>query len=254
MRPITLLALTTLIAFGSGCATSHKTNTARTASEQILISSAVDRAVNEVQFGDLENRSVYLDGQYMDAVDKGYVISALRHRVLQNGGVLAAQPDEADVVLEVRSGGVGTDSQETFFGVPAIAAPGMPLAIPELKIVTRSTQFGTAKIGLVAYDPRTGRAVGEGGETLARTDDDNWYVLGIGPFRRGALNEEVSSAPGVETLSESIAKSLGAPRQASKPTPKVSLIDRYHYENQGLAQEDAIKEYAGAMQPVQYRR
>jgi len=251
MRCFCLFTLAGLVLCSVGCATSHKTNTARTASEQILISSAVDRAVQEVQFGDLQHRVVFIDDQYLDTVDKGYVTSALRHKVLQNDGILAKTPDTADVVLEVRSGGVGTDSQETFFGVPAISAPGMPIAIPELKLVTRSTQYGTAKIGLVAYDPRTGRAVGDGGETLARTDDDNWYVFGVGPFRRGALNEEVQDAPGVETLGESIAKSLGAPRQASKPAPKVSLLDQYRYD-EGLAERsDSEKEI---VQPANYRR
>ena len=101
-------------AFATGCATTSTSNTARTGNEQLLISEAIDRAMSNVHFSDFTGYSVFIDDKYLDSVDKGYLVGTLRHKVLQNGGSLAASADSADLVLEARSGGVGTDTQESW--------------------------------------------------------------------------------------------------------------------------------------------
>ena len=61
----------------------------------------------------------------------------------------AAKAEDADVIVEVRSGAVGTDQSETYVGIPEIAVPGpLPVAIPQVKFWSKSTQTGTAKIGI----------------------------------------------------------------------------------------------------------
>ena len=239
--PLLLIVVCGLV--GSGCATARKSDTARTASEQILLSGAVDKAVQQVEFGDLNELAVFIDPQYLDSVDKGYVVSCLRHRVLQNGGLLAAGPDTADVVMEIRSGGVGTDSKESYLGTPSLGVPGMPISLPEIKLVSRSTQYGTAKLGLVVYDPKTRRGLGAGGETVARTNDDNWYVMGVGPFNRGDVANEILPPAAEEGEEEAESESWGAviarrlrpPRLSQSRRPaRVSLVDE---DEQRLARQ-----------------
>ncbi len=40
-------------------------------------------------------------------------------------------------------------------------------------------------MGLIRYDPKTGPALGNGGEATALTHNNDTYVMGIGPFRSG---------------------------------------------------------------------
>lgn len=177
----------------AGCTSTKSSNTARTAVEQLLISTSVDETLDGVDFSPFADTDVYVDEKYMDSVDKNYVIASVRHRLMQQGARLAAKPEEAQVIVELRSGAIGTDSSESYLGMPEISLPGM-LTLPEVRFITRSRQTGTAKIGLVAYNAKTGEILGSGGTSLARSDDNNWYVLGIGPYQNGTLKQAIGKA------------------------------------------------------------
>ena len=206
----------------TGCASTKTSNTARTGNEQILISSAIDRAMSNVRFNEFANYSVFIDEKYLDGtVDKGYLMGTLRHKVLQGGGRIAADAAAADIVLEPRSGGVGTDSEESFIGIPALGMPGLPIELPEIKIAQRTSQIGTAKIGLVCYDAKTGAALGRGGDATALTHAKDTYVLGIGPFRSGSVVDTREAAIGFDGVGGSLIGSV-------KPTRRyaVSMVQR----------------------------
>jgi len=187
LRLSALLALAALIA---GCTTAKTSNTPRTATEQLLISNAVDQALDKVDFRPFAGRTVFLDEKYVDCIDKNYVIASIRHRLLANGAAVVASADAAEIVMEPRAGAVGTTTSESFLGVPEIALPGM-LTLPEVRVLTRTQQEGTAKIGLVAYDTTSKQVLGPGGISLANADDSNWYVAGVGPWQTGSLKREM---------------------------------------------------------------
>lgn len=184
-----------------GCTSTNSSNTARTATEQMLISNAVDQSLSKVDFQAFGGRKVFVEEKYLDCADKNYVASSVRHRVLMQGGQIAAKPEEADVIVEVRSGAVGTNSSNSFLGIPQIQIPGM-FATPEIKLINRVNQTGMAKIGLVAFDAKTHQVLGDGGMSLAKSADNNWYVFGIGPWQNGSVKKEIER---------------GQPRYASQP-------------------------------------
>ena len=175
----------------SGCTTTRQSNTARTAREQLLISNAVDQALSKVDFAAFEGQRVLVEEKYMDCTDKAYVIGSVRHRLMLNGASIAAKPEEADVVMELRSGGVGTDDADSYLGIPQIVLPGM-LTIPEVKLVARTRQSALAKIGMVAYDAKSNQLLGAGGVSSSLSDDTNLYVFGIGPFQSGTARRELN--------------------------------------------------------------
>jgi hypothetical protein len=79
--------------------------------------------------------------------------------------------------------------------MPAVAMPGpLPIQLPEVRLYERTSQYGTAKIALVAYQTSTGRMLFDSGRHLARGDDSRWSVMGIGPFQTGTVRREVSEA------------------------------------------------------------
>lgn len=186
-----LLLCLTLIAFG--CTSTTTSNTSRTAKEQMLLSNAVDQSLDKVDFTPLFGQKVFVEEKYLDCVDKGYVVGSIRHRVMRAGGTLAATADDADVTMEVRSGGIGTDTTNAFLGIPAITLPGM-LTLPEIRLTDRKTQYGYSKLGLVLFDAKTKTVLGDGGMSLAQSDDNNWYVLGIGPWQDGSLKSDVATS------------------------------------------------------------
>ena len=96
--------------------------------------------------------------------------------------------------MEVRSGGVGTNTSDMFVGSPALAVPGpFPISLPEVRLLSKQAQMGIAKIGIVAYDAKTREMLGDGGMTMAQSDDSNWYVFGVGPYQKGTVRHEIAS-------------------------------------------------------------
>ncbi|QDT10362.1 DUF6655 family protein [Planctomycetes bacterium K23_9] len=208
----------------TGCATTKTSNTARTGNEQILISSAIDRAMSNVRFNDFANYTVFVDDKFLaSAVDKGYLVGEIRHKVLQGGGRLATKVEDADIVLEPRSGGVGTDSEEAYIGIPAIGFPGLPIELPEIKFAQRSTQMGTAKIGLVAYDAKTGASLGRGGTATALTHANDTYVLGVGPFRSGSVVDTREKAVGFDGVGGSL---IGSGERYARRSPVLMIENK----------------------------
>lgn len=187
------LLWTLLFMLISGCATTTTSNTARTAKEQMLLSSAVDHSLDKVDFTPLYGQKIFIEEKFLDCVDKGYVLGSVRHRVLRAGGTFAASADDADVVMEIRSGGVGTDNSELFIGIPELPLPA-GMSTPEMRLAERKTQYGYAKLGLVLYDAKTKAVLGDGGVAMAQSDDKNWLILGMGPVQDGSLKSEVALA------------------------------------------------------------
>ncbi len=174
-----------------GCAQMKTSTTARTGAEQLLISNSVDQALNKVDWTPFHGKSVFVEEKYIDCVDKAYIIGSIRHRVAAAGGKLAAAADKSDIVVEARSGGVGTDISDAFVGIPAVTVPGF-LTLPDIRFVTHQLETGTAKIGLIAYDAKTRKVLGDGGTSLAKSDNSNWYVFGTGPYQTGTIPKEVT--------------------------------------------------------------
>jgi len=188
---ISLLAATWL----SGCSSIRTSDTSRTRMEQLLLSDAVDKTLDRMPMPPVEGKKVFVDTQFLDCVDKGYVVGSLRQRLLSGGAALVDKKEDSELTFEVCSGGVGTDNSGTFLGMPGLALPGpMPINLPEIRLYDKSQQAGTAKISLVAYDSGTGKLVYDSGNALALSRDQRWSLMGIGPFLDGDVRNQVRSA------------------------------------------------------------
>jgi hypothetical protein len=192
MRDLLLCLLVCTFAC-TGCTSTNTSNTARTATEQLLISNAIDDSLSNVDFGAFAGHSVFLEEKYMESVDKNYTIGSIRHRLMMQGVTIVDKKEESDICLEVRSGGVGTDSSKMFLGIPEVAIPGM-VTLPELRVVTKESQNAAAKLGIVAYHTKSGQILGDGGVSLSQSDRNNWYVLGVGPYENGTLKKEIADS------------------------------------------------------------
>jgi len=179
------------MSFSVGCSSMKRSDTARTGREQLLISNAVDQSLNKCDFTAFRGAKVFVDDKFMESIDKGYVISSVRHRLMLNGAALAAKPEDADVVMELRSGGIGTDNADSYVGIPEIVLPGM-LTLPEVRFWQKSKQTALAKIGILAYDAKEHDMLGAGGVTTALSNDTNMFFMGLGPIQYGTARTELN--------------------------------------------------------------
>ena len=194
-----------------GCATIKESDTARTGIEQLLISSAVDRALDKVDFKPVRGAKVFVEPKHLDCVDKEYVLVALHHRLLAQNCTLTEKPEDADVQLEISSGGVGTDRQDLFIGIPEIPlAPPSTIAIPKLSLFNRSKAIGTAKLLVVAFDSKSRQPVINTGYVLARADFKNTTVLAAGGVQSGSVETELVSATGEHSSTLELPRSVAA--------------------------------------------
>ncbi|MES1213775.1 MAG: DUF6655 family protein [Singulisphaera sp.] len=188
-----------VVALGTltGCVTTKQTDTARTGIEQMLLSTATDQALDKVDLSPIAHAKVFVDTQYLDCVDKNYVIVSLHQRLLKQDCKLVEKKDDADVVVEVGAGSLGTDRTEWFVGIPEIPlAMPSPISIPKLSVFTRTRAIGTAKLCVVALDVKTHQAVINSGFALARSDQKDWNVLGMGSVQTGSVPKEIELATG----------------------------------------------------------
>jgi hypothetical protein len=177
-----------------GCGTTRFTDTARTATEQLLLSDAIDQAVQEVDFTPLAGQKVFFDDQYLQGVvDQKYLVSTLRQHLLASGCVLQENKESADFVVEARAGAIGTDRHDLLFGVPATNVPQifpfqtMPAAIPEVPIAKRIDQRGIAKLAVFAYHRETHVPVWQSGLATRVSSSNDVWLFGAGPFRHGTI-------------------------------------------------------------------
>lgn len=191
MQMRTNLMLLLLLA---GCGTTRWSDTARTATEQLLISTAIDRAINQIDFKPLAGKDVYFDAQYLRGVtDEQYIISSIRQHLLASGCTLKSKREEATYVVEARAGAIGTNRHDVMIGIPALNVPaplalaGVPPTIPEIPLAKTTDQKGVAKLGLFCYNQKTGRAVWQSGVFPIVTNAKDTWILGTGPFSRGSI-------------------------------------------------------------------
>lgn len=140
--------------FNMGCTASVHTQPPRTAIEQLLLSTAVDNALKGVKLPEVAGERVFVDDSYLEAYDRGYVIASIRALLSENGALLQNNRDDADMIVEARSGGLGTDVSESLVGIPSIPIiiPGAGTSeFPELVLYASHKQATVSKIGLLGY-------------------------------------------------------------------------------------------------------
>jgi hypothetical protein len=193
-RALAGLAATALLASGSGCGSTKVSGTARTGTEQLLLTNAWDKALNRVDFRALTGVPIFLDTANVSAVDQGWVISSLREAMLTQGVLIREKREQAQFIVEARVGAYGTDEDNFLVGIPQTTLPptvtGVPTgSFPEIPLVKRSRQQAVAKLALFAYDRASGQLVWQSGTLLDKADTKDIYVGGFGPIQSGTIRD-----------------------------------------------------------------
>lgn len=162
-----------------GCTTSRETNPARSATEQLLISTAADHAAARLSLQIPPQTKVYVDASNFEGTDSKYAIGAIRERIIKQGAQLVDSKGSADMVVEIRSGALSVDQSQTLVGLPHFQVP-IPLAgglgIPEIALFKKAERRGVAKFAATAYDTHDGK-VETTGTQFGFSHDTDWVLL-----------------------------------------------------------------------------
>ncbi|MBX6323865.1 MAG: hypothetical protein IRY94_18775 [Rhodospirillaceae bacterium] len=174
-------AAAVLLAFALGsCTVTRESSPPRTATEQLLLSAAADRAADGLALAIPAGDRVFVDASDFEAYDGKYAIGAVKDRLLRRGARLVSSRGEADVVVAVRSGALSIDQERTLVGLPGFGVP-VPLAgtlnIPEVALFKKEVEEGVAKLAATGYDARSGSLVDSVGPVFGFSHRIRWVVL-----------------------------------------------------------------------------
>jgi len=158
----------------AGCATRAVSTTPRTAIEQMLLSTAVDTALEKFELPQVEGRKVYVDLTNLTGDDAEYMKVAVRARFAELGATLTATPDQAEFIAEIASGCLGTEYKSFIIGIPSFPVPGSPTPMPELSLFRKVEQTGIMKFLIFVHTE--GRFVALD-QYYARADRDETFLL-----------------------------------------------------------------------------
>lgn len=191
--------ITLILLVIAGCATIRTTDPPRTATEEFLLSEAANRAIDQLAAGSLRDRRVYVEMRYLTAAtqpsdDFSFLVGDLRAKLLLNGVRLVNEPDKAQIILEVRSGGLGIDRRDSLLGIPSFVinsggsgVSSVPFATPEVALVKTQRQRAFASVAFAAYWNDTGELISQSGPFIGRTLREDYWFLGTGPRTVGNI-------------------------------------------------------------------
>jgi hypothetical protein len=177
----------------TGCVQTNMTNPARSATEQLLLSTATDRAMQNTNLAEFAGKKVYLDTTYFDSYDSKNAIATIRDALNSAGALLATSATNCDFVIEARSGALSIDFTSTLVGLPNSGLPiplAGTLAIPEIALYKIQVQRSTAKIALLAYRRTTGEHCFSSGPMVGKSYNNYYKLLGFITWTRNDIPEK----------------------------------------------------------------
>lgn len=165
MKRLSLLLLMMLPVLAA-CGEIRKTTTKRAAEEMVYVSAAAERSVARMDLRKFKGKKVFVDDTYLKTYDRGFVVSCIHEQVVAAGMKRVKKRQSADIVMEVRSAGLGTYKKKLTIGIPDVLernpVEDPPETFDELPILFELGYSLTQGWGLIqafAYDRRTGEYV-----------------------------------------------------------------------------------------------
>ena len=218
MKPsstVRLCSLLTVLCFLSACGvTRDASKSPRAATEQLLLSQAVERSLEDVSIPLLKDASVVMEVAGLTP-DQFYVRDAVAgHLAKSVGARIVDRRDNAKYVVRVMVQALGTELDQSFFGMPQLQGGLIPIALPELPLYKFVREVGYVRYGMNIYDAATGK-LALATPWYTKTAAWRQYTIFIFlTFRTSTLTDppEISKPPAVPILPPPPAEPDGAPK------------------------------------------
>jgi hypothetical protein len=192
-----------------GCAlTQEVSKTPRNATEQLLLSQALDLALVgiDVPIPEGEPVRVEVSGLQTDRMplhmdeqsersgvvenpswDLTFVRDMLAGRLGKLGYRVQQSQDDARYLVRVLVQAMGTNQGKTFYGVPSIQSVVIPFALPQITLYQKLEQLAHVRLHLDIFEAGTGRFIQSTSWTSGNTFYNQYTVLFFFSFRRTNL-------------------------------------------------------------------
>jgi hypothetical protein len=182
-----------MLALGA-CTSTRETSPERSATEQLLISTAVDRAVERMDLEIPQGTKVFLEAGQLEGSDGKYATGAMKDRLLRDGANLVGSRGNADAVVELRAGALSVDDKQALVGIGSFDVP-VPLAgeaakIPEIALYKEKQRVGVAKIAAIGYSTADGKLIDSTGPQFGYSHEDEQVLLFFFTWRSSDLPKE----------------------------------------------------------------
>jgi hypothetical protein len=212
-----LCAIVAPLALLSACGVSRDSaKSPRAATEQLLLSQAVERSFEDVSVPLLKDASVVMEVAGLTP-DQYYVRDAVAGHLARTQGVRVVDVrSQAKYVVHIMVQALGTELDQSFFGMPQVQGGLIPIALPELPLYKFVREIGYVRYALNIYEAATGKLALS---TPWYTKTAAWrqYTLFIFlTFRTSTLTDppEISRPPAVPILTPPPAE----PEDKTQPT------------------------------------
>lgn len=174
----------------------------RAATEQLLLSQAVERSFELVSVPLLKEAAVVMEVAGLTP-DQFYVRDAVAgHLAMTHNVRLVERRDQAKYVVRVLVQALGTELDQSFFGMPQVQGGMIPIALPELPIYKFVREIGYVRYALHIYDAGTGQLALVTPWYTKTAAWRQYTILFFLTFRTSTLTDppELSKAPAVPIL------------------------------------------------------
>jgi hypothetical protein len=156
--------LCALLHVASGCAFSARVQTPRTSWEQILATTAIDRALAQVEWPEVDGKSVFVEvGPPGDVLDDLYLQRSIEVSLADRGAQIARNAEGAEYLLSCLVGAIGLDISGRFLGIMGSQGGFIPIKVPELALYKTTLRKGYAKAEIYLVDLETNTVVHHSG-------------------------------------------------------------------------------------------
>ena len=183
-RALAFLLFTLSVIFLTGCSTFRYTYPPRTATEQYLLSYAGIQSINKLEMPDTSGKKIFIEDAYFESVDQKFMIGQIREHLLTDGALLVSDKEQSELLVEIRSAGVGINTRELLLGIPSIPIPfpfyeSGVMALPEVVIFKRTKNEAFASLAATAYERGNGNIVCCSGPEVGNTLKIDYNIVGI---------------------------------------------------------------------------
>ena len=182
------LSLILLVCICTGCVNKIRmTEPARSLAEELLVSTSIDRSLSLLDpeaIGRLKGFKVFISSTYIKTLDQEYLIGSLRDLLLSNGALVVDALEDAEMIVEIRSGANSLDNSTATLGISedqSLPNPvtGAPVALPEIAFYKKENNYAATKIAIIAYQAKSREHVFSSGTLLGGAYDKHFQLLGI---------------------------------------------------------------------------
>ncbi len=141
-----------------GCGVSRDSSKSpRAATEQLLLAQAVERSFEDVTVPILKDAPVVMEVAGLTP-DQFYVRDAVAGHLAKSQGVrVMDRRDQAKYVVHLMVQALGTELDQSFFGMPQVQGGLIPIALPELPLYKFIREIGYVRYGMNIYEATSGK-------------------------------------------------------------------------------------------------